>query len=206
MKQSGLFIIVCFLFATNALFSQETNKDNLSVMLTSGIGYGKAENENQTDYDLNSNDAEALITWLFNEHYGVTTGVGLNRLSGNAFNVQGNFYHQRDEVKIPLLLTIDEELGQVTFIGHVGPYIAFITNDEYQHTGYTAENYFDGSSVGLEIRTALAYQLEENVSFGIAFNGQSAITKQETTNSAPLQDEQRIINLDQLGLILAFDF
>ena len=61
---------------------------------------------------MNSNSGDILLNYRINQKFGVATGIGIAELSGNGFNSLGNFYHEREILKIPLLATLDYKISE----------------------------------------------------------------------------------------------
>lgn len=101
---------MAIIFSYFNISAQEENKSKISIIVNGGIGYEIVENDSEPNYNLNSNSGELLINYNFSENFGIETGIGLNQLTGNGFNSVGEFYHERNFIKILLLLTLNGEI------------------------------------------------------------------------------------------------
>lgn len=209
MKNS---LVCCLVFAfcihTYSYAQDENNSfDKYNISITTGIGYGKVENKNQPNYDLNANIGELLFTYNFSETLGLASGLGYLQLSGNGFNSIGNFYHERDLIKIPLLLKANKNLGgKFNIYALIGFYGQTIVNEEYRYLTSVEKDIFGGWSFGFQGNFAFEYQLDNTWSMGVNIATQSDFNKLKTESDASFNDEQAITTLNTIGLLFNFKF
>ncbi|WP_439152069.1 outer membrane beta-barrel protein [Winogradskyella sp.] len=210
MKSSVLFSVLFSIFIiTNSSAQEEEDKafEKYNISITTGIGYGKVENENQPNYDLNANIGELLFTYNLKENLGIATGVGYLQLSGNGFNTNGNFYHERDLIKIPLLLRANKNFGdKFNIYALIGFYGQTIVNEEFRYLNSLEKDVFGGWSFGLQSSFTFEYEISEDWSMGINIATQSDFNKLDTKNDASFEDEQAITTLNTIGLLFKFRF
>lgn len=201
--------MVAALFAVNLTQAQDTTElkeSKFSVLAFGGIGYGIMDNDNQPNYNMNSNTGDLLLNYKVHSKFGIATGVSFNQLSGNGFNVVGNFYHERFLVRIPLLLTFESKISdKFSIVGHVGPYAQSILKDEYSFNTAKIEDIYDGWNLGMQLGLGFVYQLEPHFGIGVNYTGQSDFTKFGTRNNQVFSGEQKMKNLNTFGLILLFN-
>ncbi|MCA0132135.1 outer membrane beta-barrel protein [Winogradskyella alexanderae] len=206
MKYSKYLLAILCLVIANVVTAQDESDSKFKFIAYGGIGYGIVNNDDEADYNLNSNTAELLLYYKFNEKYGVATGVGLNELTGNGFSTLGEFYHQRDFIKIPLLFTYDYGFSDTFKVyGNLGPYAQGIIKDEYRFVDTVVEDVFEGWNFGFQLSLGLLFQVSDRFSTGINFTGQSDFTKLESNSGSGLEDKQRMRNLNTFGLLFMFD-
>ena len=175
-------------------------------MAYGGIGYGIVENDIEANYNVNANVAELVLNYKISDKIGVATGAGYSLLSGNGFNFAGNFYHERLMVKIPLLFTYNCLIAEkFKFIAHLGPYAQTIYKDEYSYSNFRVEDVYEGWNFGFQLGIGFLYEVKSQFSIGLNYSGQSDFTKFETNNDQVINDEQRLKNLNTVGLIFIFD-
>jgi opacity protein-like surface antigen len=201
-----LLILITIIFSYLNISAQEVNKSKFSIIGNGGIGYGIVENDSEPSYNLNSNSGELLINYNLSENFGIATGIGLNQLTGNGFNSVGEFYHERNFIKIPLLFTLNGEITEkIEFFSNVGFYTQNIVRDNYRYLSSTSENTFEGWNFGGQIGIGILFNFVNKMKFGFAFNGQSDLSKFKSNNSTGIIDKQKMKNLNTIGLILKFD-
>ncbi len=209
MKKLNVFLLLITFCSTILLQAQEETdqkKSKFSVMAYGGIGYGIVENDIEANYNVNANVAELVLNYKISDKIGVATGAGYSLLSGNGFNFAGNFYHERLMVKIPLLFTYNCLIAEkFKFIAHLGPYAQTIYKDEYSYSNFRVEDVYEGWNFGFQLGIGFLYEVKSQFSIGLNYSGQSDFTKFETNNDQVINDEQRLKNLNTVGLIFIFD-
>ncbi len=207
MKISNYVLLIALFLTSNVLLAQdEEQKSKFKLITTGGIGFGIVNNDDQPDYNLNSNSAEILLNYNFNESYGIATGIGFYELTGTGFDSIGNFYHQRNFLKIPLLLTMNYGFtDKIKFTGNIGGYAQVVAKDEYRYLNNTIEDRYEGWNFGLQIGFALLFELTDKFEVGVNYSGQSDFTKLESNSNSGISDEQRMKNLNTFGLILVIN-
>ena len=209
MKKLNVFLLLITFCSTILLQAQEETdqkKSKFSVMAYGGIGYGIVENDIEANYNVNANVAELVLNYKISDKIGVATGAGYSLLSGNGFNFAGNFYHERLMVKIPLLFTYNCLIAEkFKFIAHLGPYAQTIYKDEYSYSNFRVEDVYEGWNFGFQLGIGFLYEVKNHFSIGLNYSGQSDFTKFETNNDQVINDEQRLKNLNTVGLIFIFD-
>ena len=194
-----------FLIAQDTLSVNTEDTSKFNLYLTTGIGYGKVENEEQPNYDLNANIGEIILNYNFAKDIGVGLGIGYVQLSGNGFNQNGNFYHERDLLKIPLVLTTKSKLSdKVNFYAHIGGFGQVILNEEYRYLNTTEEDVYKGWSFGIQGYLGFTYKMSKMMDIGINISTQSDLGKSETESAASLKDEQKVTTLNTIGLAFMF--
>ena len=206
MKKSNyILLFICFL-SSQLLQAQEVKESKFSIISFGGIGYGIVVNDKQPNYNLNSNNGELLLNYKVNKKFGLATGIGLNELSGSGFNANGNFYHERSLIKIPLLGTMDYPVSdKVKMIGNFGFFAQNIIKDNYRFQNTVEKDNFDGWNFGAQIGLGFVFKMSNYFSAGINYSGQSDFSKFKSTNTNPTDDKQKIKNLNSIGVILQID-
>jgi opacity protein-like surface antigen len=171
-----------------------------------GIGYAVVDNDNEPNYNLNANSVDFLLNYRIGKRYGISTGIGINQLSGNGFSSLGNFYHERGLLKIPLLLSVDYNLSQkVRLVANIGLYGQTILKDEYSFVGGKIDDLYEGWNFGFQSGIGLAYNFNQKISLGIMFHNQGDFTKLDSDTSKGIADEQKIAGLNSIGLLFAIN-
>ncbi|WP_445749995.1 hypothetical protein [Polaribacter sp.] len=205
-NEKNLLILIAIIFSFLSISAQEENKSKFSIIGNGGIGYGIVKNDSEPNYNLNTNSGELLINYNFSENFGIATGIGLNLLTGNGFNSLGEFYHERNYIKIPLLLSISGELNEkIEFFSSIGFYSQNIVGDNYHYLSSKIENNFEGWNFGGQIGLGILFNFKNKMKFGFAFNGQSDFSKFKSRNSSGIVDKQKMKNLNTLGIIFKFE-
>lgn len=211
MKKLSLYsLLICLSLYSNSSSGQEDTDSSYSKFSLIGhgtIGFAKVDNDNQANYNLDANSGELLLNYKFNEKYGIFTGAGFTELSGSGFNDESIFYHERKVFRIPLGLSVSYNLSDKlkTFMG-IGVYGQTIVSDEYRYVDRTVEDLYEGWSFGGQFTIGVTHQIDDCLSLGLVYSGQSDFTKVESTNNASFNDEQKITDLNTLGLIFEWSF
>lgn len=211
MKKLSFVLLSFALFSYSFSIAQEETpeekKSKFGIIAYGGIGYGVVENDNQPNYNLNSNSGEILLNYKFHENFGIAAGVGYNELSGNGFNAVGNFYHKRDLLKIPVLGTLNYPItDKIKVIGNFGFFTQHIIRDEFSYLNNVENDVFEGWNFGMQLGLGFAFEIAEGFYGGINFNGQSDFNKFQTSSNATFNDEQRLVNLNTIGVLVSMDF
>ena len=211
MKKSNLIILFIFFLAFNFTQAQDEEKEFKFKLIGYGtIGNGIVQNYNEPNYNLNSNSGEILLNYNFTKKFEIATGIGMNELSGNGFNSTGNFYHERTLLKVPLLFTMNSKLSEnFTLSTSLGFYGQNIIKDEYQFLTFSQKDVFDGWNFGAQIGLSFMFEISDDFSVGINYNGQSDLSDFEKNNNFGLKntpisgiaDKQKMKNLNSLGII-----
>lgn len=209
MKKLNVILLLTAFCCTTFMQAQEDTeqkKSKFSVMGFGGIGYGIMDNDNAPNYNVNANVADLVLNYKISKKVGIATGAGYSLLSGNGFNSAGNFYHERIMVKIPLLVVFDYDVAEkFRFLAHLGPYAQTIYKDEYTYTDFTIDDVYEGWNFGFQLGLSFVYDIKDCFSLGINYSGQSDFSNLETNNDLAINDEQRIKNLNTIGLIFIFN-
>ena len=202
MKKTNLLILI-IIFSYNNIFAQENSKSKFNIIAYGGIGYGNIQNDSEPNYDLNSDYGDLLLNFNISEKLGIAAGIGINKLTGNGFNSLGEFYQERNLLKIPLLLTLNEKINsQIEIIGNLGFYTQNIVKDQYRFLSSTTENIYEGWNYGGQLGIGFLFSFNEKVKFGMAFNGQTDFSK---FKSQIINDNQKMKNLTTIGLMLSYN-
>lgn len=205
MRKIQLLIFSLCIFSFGLVQAQERVESKFNILAFGGIGYGIVEHENQPNYNLNSNSGDLLLNYDFSEHFGIATGIGWNELSGNGFDAAGSFYHERTLLKIPVVATMEYKVSEsFSFIANLGIYTQHILKDEYRFLITTREDVYEGWNFGAQMGMGFMFKAYEHVSVGIHYNGQSDFSTFKTNNNQPLEDEQKMKNLNTIGIVLSF--
>ncbi|MEM6516897.1 MAG: outer membrane beta-barrel protein, partial [Bacteroidota bacterium] len=182
-----------------------------SLVPYAGIGFAKIENENEPNYNLNVNQGTLLINYAFSDadEFGLATGIGFTELSGNAFNADGSFYHERNQLRIPLLLTINYPISDsFQVFTNFGAYAQTILKDEYQFATGILEDVYEGWNFGMQFSIGLLFDFTENWSLGLQVDAQSDLSKFDANrnvtsvvNNTSTPGEQKIEGLSAIGII-----
>ena len=204
MKKIKLLILITIIFSHINSSAQEENRSKFSIIGNGGFGYGIIENDSEPNYNMNSDNGEILLNYKINQIVGISTGIGINNLSGNGFNSVGNFYHERTLLKVPLLITMDikKSLENFRIFVNLGFYGQNIIKDEYRFLNTTQKEVFDGWNFGAQIGIGFVFDMFWNMSAGINLNGQSDFSKFESNNNAGINDKQKMKDLSSIGIVL----
>jgi|GEM_PF-1217953 len=179
----------------------------LRLLVHGGIGFGKVKNNSNPNYNLNLDYFEFLINYRVNNLFGIATGVGLNDFSGNGFNALGNFYHEREELKLPLLATADYVINEkIRAIIGIGFYAKTNLTDDYRFLNTLEKDIYEDWSMGFQGNFSLVFKFSEILSFGLNLNTQTDFTDIEPTPGRVIDDKQRIENISALGVLLLVKF
>lgn len=207
MKKSYTFLILVFFFGLYFSQAQEDEYRNFRLLMQSGIGSGIATHDNEVSYALNTSSAELLVNYKFSKYFGVASGVGFNELRGNAFNSLGNFFHERSQLKIPVLFTADYYVSdKIKILVTLGAYAQTILRDELSFVDFKAKNVYEGWNFGSQFSIGFLFEISENYSVGLNYLGHSDVSKFKTQENAPFSDKQKIINMNSVGLSLLIEF
>jgi hypothetical protein len=210
IKLSPLFLFAFLFIYSTASYSQDdidASVSRFSLIGYGSIGYAKVENDNQANYDMNANSGELLLNYKFNNMYGVFTGIAFTDLSGSGFNEESIFYHERSVLKIPIGFSITNDLSYKlkTFFS-IGAFAQNIISDDYRYLDTTVKDLYAGWNFGAQFSFGITHSFDDSFSLGFLFTGQSDFSKVETTDNASFNDQQKITNLNMLGLLFIWDF
>ena len=182
-------------------------RSSFRFLIQGGIGYGNIENESAPNYNLNLDYFEALINYRFSKQYGVATGVGINEFSGNGFNLNGNFYHEREELRIPLLATADYNVNEkIKAIVGLGFYGKTNLTDDYRFLNDLQKDVYEDWNFGFQGNFSVLFMLTPNYSFGLNFNTQNDFTDAKANPEQLISGEQRMKNVSALGILIMMQF
>ncbi len=191
---------------------QETSESKMGIIASGGIGYVTFLNKSHPNYNLNSNGAEFLLNIRIADIFGLATGFGYYKLSGNGFNPpSGVFYEERSLHKVPLLLTINLPVAEkLKILANLGFYIQNISKDEFQFMLKSEEDVFEGWNYGAQIEVGFLFKISEALSAGMNFSGQSDLFDIEASKSQDMYssyiETQRLKNLISVGVIVEIAF
>ncbi|EDP95024.1 hypothetical protein U8527_08345 [Kordia algicida OT-1] len=209
------FIIALFAIAftlslahsQNPVYTDLDSGSKFSFVTYGGIGYAVVDNDNQPKYNLNANTADFLINYRIGKRYGIATGIGFDRLSGNAFNAGGNFYHERGTLRIPVLLSVNYNIAEkVRLMANIGLYGKTVLKDEYSFVGGNVDDIYEGWNFGFQSGIGLAYNFYSKMSLGIMFSNQADFTRLDSDQNSGINDEQKIAGLNTVGLLFGINF
>ncbi len=218
MKKITLCTIISAFTFIGSIFGQETMEKNsrFSLVPYAGIGYVTVDNDKEVNYNLNVNQGTILVNYSFSEKdtYGISTGVGFTEMTGNGFSTNGNFFHERTHLRIPLLLTLNYPISdKFEIFTNLGGYAQTILKDDYQFIGANIEDVYEGWNFGFQFGIGLLYDLGNSWSIGIQVDAQSDFTDFETNSNLALvneteitPDEQKFKDLSTIGLIFRYRF
>lgn len=200
-------MLFIFFLSFNIVTSQEEKESNFNFIIYGGIGSGIVKNENEPNYNLNSNSAEILLNYRLGQFYGIASGIGINELSGSGFNSAGNFYNERTLLKIPVLVTMNYDVNDIfRVVMNFGVYGQNILKDEYRFLNNSEKDIYDGWNFGTQLGVGFLFKLFDKYSVGLNYSAQSDFTKIKSNNHQGINDEQKMINLNSIGLIFMFEF
>lgn len=204
-NKKSLLILMTIIFTSYSISAQEKNKSKVNIIAVGGIGYGIIENESEPNYNLNSNGAEILLNYNFSERFGIATGIGVNQLTGNGFNTLGEFYQERNILKIPLVLTLHGSVSEnIEFFGNLGFFSQKIVKDNYRFLMTSRENIYEGWNFGVQLGIGILFNLINEIQIGVAINAQSDLSKFKSNDSV-INDKQKMKSLSRIGLILKYN-
>lgn len=187
--------------------NSEDDFKTLRFLFHGGIGFGNIENESAPNYNLNLDYIEMLFNYRFSSKYGVATGIGINEFSGNGFNSNGNFYHEREELRIPLLATADYQFNdRIRAIVGVGFYGKTNLSDDYRFLNTLEKDIYEDWSFGFQGNFGLLFSFSPLYSFGLNFNTQADFTDVDAKEGQSISGEQRMKNVSALGVIVLLQF
>lgn len=205
MKNRNLLILVVLILVCNNIFSQKENKSKFDIIGFGGIGYGIVENESEPKYNLNSNSGEILLNYSFSEKIGIASGIGLNQLTGNGFNSLGEFYHERNLLKIPILLTFKGKVSEnIEYFANLGFFGQNIVKDKYEFLSNSTENLYKGWNFGTQFGIGILFDYVERMKFGFIFSAQSDLSKFKSNNPI-ISSKQKMKNLNTIGILLKYE-
>ena len=162
-------------------------------------------NSTQPSYNIDYFGAEFLLNYNLTQDDGISTGFAILNLSGNGFNLGGNFYHQRSLLKIPLAYIFNFDVSSHLSINmKLGAYGQTILSDEYQYSNNYQKVKSKGWVFGTEIGFGLLYKIIENYKVGINLNSQSDFSRFDIQNDV-VSDKQKLKFLNSVGIILLID-
>lgn len=209
MEKSNNILLFIFFLTFNLIQAQDEKKESkFNLIGYAGNGYGIVKNNTEPDYNLSNNMGEVLLNYNINQKIGIATGIGVNRLTGNGFNSIGNFYQERILLKIPLLATVNLKISeQFKLFGNLGIYGQNIIKDEYQFINRTTQkDIYSGWNFGMQMGFGFLYKIFDDYYAGINYNQQADFNTFQTKNNVGINDEQKMINLNSIGLIFLIEF
>ncbi|WP_196892848.1 outer membrane beta-barrel protein [Aureivirga marina] len=214
MKLSNLFLVLTLFCATilqaqdvQSIDNTEYKRKKFSITMTGGLGYATINPDNGRNYNLDANVGEILFNYNFMKNIGVSSGIGTYFLSGNGFDDNGNFYHERSLLKIPLNLSFTVELNKsFEVMARYGVYAQTIILDEYQYATTTLDDVYEGWNFGTNLGIDFIYKANEKMSVGLTYAGQSDFKKFDINSKYGTDQKQKIIGMNTLGFLFRFEF
>lgn len=193
-------LLIALLFSSIKIFSQEDNPSKFKMIFNYGFGLGKIENNVEPDYNINSNSIELLFSYNAFKYVGFTTGIGYNKLSGNGFNMNGNFFHQQSAITIPLLYTLKSNLpNNSIMVFSTGICALNVFNDDYIYLNNTQKDIYKDWSYGFQVGLSLYHNISQTLSIGIAYNSLSDFSAIASKNQQVV-NQQKIANINSVGI------
>ncbi|MDF1695425.1 MAG: hypothetical protein P1U56_06320 [Saprospiraceae bacterium] len=192
-KYPCLLVLLCSL-SFHSIQAQEKQDFRLDVMAMYGLGFGVADNSNEPDYNFRTQEFNALLNFDFGKLFGFGTGMGFSRLSGNGFNSNGDFFHRRTSLRIPVLLTMIHPFTEhFEFYANGGFFWEQIRKDEFQYLSTTVEDVYEGSGIGAQFQIGLLINLPDHLDWvesrlGIVVGAQVSGEYDSTLNTQDLGD------------------
>jgi hypothetical protein len=158
-----LFVFICSI-SFNSIQAQEKQDFRIDAMAMYGLGFGVAENSKQPDYNFRTQEMNVLLNFDFGKLFGFGTGLGISRLSGNGFDINGDFFHSRTTLRIPVLLTMIHQFTEhFEFYANGGFFWEKIRSDEFQYLNTILEDVYKGSSLGAQFQIGLLINLPDHL-------------------------------------------
>jgi len=217
MKKLSLLTLLTLIFSFTTLNAQNDHDQDKNHQSSSkfsftaygGIGYAILDNQNQPNYNLDASTADFLVHYHFGKHYGIATGIGINELTGNGFfYVDGPFYHERANLKIPVLLDVNYNLSpKIGLVANVGVYGQTVYRDQFTFlNGGKVINVYEGWNFGFQSAIGISYNFNQNISLGVMFNSQWDFNRLEVDRiKRTFADQQKISRINTLGLLFTFN-
>jgi opacity protein-like surface antigen len=206
MKSSKYVLILIFIWIINPTQAQIKHYD-FNILAYGGIGFGVMENDSDPNYNMNSNSADILLKYRITQKLGIATGIGLNELSGDGFNINGNFHHERKLLKIPLLAILDYTISDhFSVIPNLGVYANYIFEDEYRFLNSTQKNIFEEWNFGAQLGVGLVFKLYTNFHLGFNYGLQYDLSKFSSSNKQlVINNKQKLGRMNSLGIVLVME-
>lgn len=203
----GFCFFVCTSQSNQTLVQKNKDYSSLRFLIQGGFGFGKVKNETEPNYNMNLEYFEALVNYKFSSQYGVAIGIGINEFSGNGYNSNGNFYHEREDFRIPLLFTADYEFSdKIKAVVGLGFYGKTVRSDEYRFLDTLESDIYEDWSFGFQGNFGIIFQFKSYMAFGINLNTQSDFTDIDAQTGKVISGEQRIESINALGVIALIKF
>ena len=200
MKTTHYLLAITLLFSSQVLNAQEEEAPKWALLGYGGIGYGIVENNNAPNYNLNSNNGSLLLNYGFSDKLGLATGIGLNELTGNGFNANGNFYHERTLLQVPLIFTLNSEVAEgFSITGAMGLLAQNIVKDQFTFLNETQNDVYEGWNLGAQFSLGFLFTVLDDIKAGIHYQGQTDFGTFDSGNN-----EQKLSALNSVGLIFMF--
>lgn len=198
-------ILIAIIFTSYTSSAQEKSKSKFSIIGYGEIGYANVQNDNEPNYNMNIEAGGLLVNYNLNTNFGIATGVGFTQLTGNGFNTFGDFYHERNLLKIPLLLTIYPRINDnMEFFGNLGFYTQTIVKDDYRYLLKSTENLYEGWNFGTQVGVGFLFDVVTDFKMGITFNAQADLSTFNSNNTA-IVGQQKMKTMNTVGFILKYD-
>ncbi|PWH86614.1 porin family protein [Brumimicrobium oceani] len=200
------YLLFAFLSIINLSFTQIKHYD-FNLLAYGGIGFGVMENDKDPNYNMNSNNAEVLVKYRVTHKLGLATGVGLNELSGDGFNSNGNFHHERKLLKIPFIAILDYTFNEnLSMIPNFGFYANYLLEEKHRFLNSTIKNSFEGWNFGAQLGVGLTYELYKNLHLGFNYSLQYDLTKWSAVkNLLVINDKQKLGRMNSIGLVMVME-
>lgn len=206
MKALKLIVSFISLLTLTQSFAQIKHYD-FNLLAYGGIGFGVMENDTDPNYNMNSNNAEILVKYRITQKLGIATGIGLNEISGDGFNMNGNFHHERKLLKIPLLAILDYSFGEnLSMIPNFGFYANYILEDKHRFLNSTIKNSYEDWNFGAQLGVGLTYELYKNLHLGFNYSLQYDLSKfSANKNQIIINDKQKLGRMNSIGLVMVME-
>jgi len=216
MKHFNFGLLFLFIFSVATLNAQndQDNQNNydynvqssskFSFIMYGGVGYAMIDNDDQPNYNMDANTVDILLHYSIGKRLGIATGIGFNQLSGTGFDDVGtNFYHERDMLRIPLLLSGNYNLApRVRLVANIGVYAQTIITDDFSFPGNnTVGDVYEGWNFGLQSSIGMSYNFNQRISLGLMLNTQGDFSRFDVSSDFVFDNRQRVRSVNTVGLL-----
>lgn len=202
MKTLNCLFALCLMLGSTSIIAQSDSNSPFSLMAFGSIGYGIIDNDGAANYNLNSNSGELILNYRFGQKFGLATGIGLTELSGQGFNAEEVFYHERSLIKVPLLFTHDYAIvDKFRALFSIGVYGQTITRDNFTFQNRTEKDIYQGWTVGAQFGIGLFFETNESMSLGFQYTGLADFNTLESNKENLMNSKQRLDGLNSLGFV-----
>jgi hypothetical protein len=213
MKKEKFFTLLFIFVLSNYTkvftqnFQENKVKSKFDFKIIGSFGNGIMENSNLSNYIVTSNSLDLFVNFNINNKFGIASGIGYIYVNGNFDLNDGYVFHNRNYIKIPILLTYELPLSdKLSIVSNFGFYTSKIVKDEYTSNENVYTNFYTNWSFGMQLGLGFVHKINDNFSAGFNYLGFSDLNSQKSNNTLIFDNNQKLKNINSFGFIVSLTY